>query len=172
MNNGVLRAEPEMKQYILSILAKSHPGTLSHIVGLFTRRGYSIESITTGPPEKTGIGRLTIIVACHHHIVEQMVKQCQKLVDVIHVSILNYHESVTRELALIIVNSSQETRSHIIEIAEVCGAKIDDMTNGLMMIEITGNRRQINSIIELLEPFGIETIARTGTVALPYQKGG
>ncbi len=167
--NATLIQESEIKQYTLSILVRNHAGVLSHVAGLFTRRGYNIESITAGVTENPEITRITIVVTGDNRIVEQVAKQCQKLVDVIKVTSLKYNESVTRELAIIVVTASQQTRSQIIEIADVFDAKIVDMSECAIMLEVTGNTRSINSIIQLLSPFGIEEIARTGVVVLPYR---
>lgn len=167
--NGVLIQEPEIKRYTLSMLVRNHPGVLSHIAGLFTRRGYNIESISAGITENPEITRITIVVTGDHRIVEQVLKQCQKLVDVIKVDSLKYNESVTRELAIIAVKANQENRSRIIEIVDVFDAKIVDMAEGSIMFEVTGNSRRINSMIQLLLPFGIEELARTGVVALRYR---
>jgi acetolactate synthase I/III small subunit len=167
--NGNLLQEPEIKQYTLSMLVRNHAGVLSHVAGLFTRRGYNIESITAGVTERPDVTRITIVVTGDPQIVEQVAKQCQKLVDVISVTNLKYTESVTRELAIIAVKASQMTRSQIIEIADVFNAQIVDMSADAIMLEVTGNNRQINSIITLLTPFGIEEIARTGVVALKYR---
>ncbi|MBD3306684.1 acetolactate synthase small subunit [candidate division KSB3 bacterium] len=169
MNHEVIVQEPESKQYTLSMLVRNHAGVLSHVAGLFTRRGYNIESISAGITENPAITRITIIVTGDKRILEQVVKQCQKLVDVIKVKSLKYNESVTRELALIAVKANQDTRSRIIEIADVFGARIVDMAEEAIMLEVTGNTRQINSIIRLLSPFGIEEIGRTGVVALQYR---
>ena len=167
--NEMLTQEPETKQYTLSMLVRNHAGVLSHVAGLFTRRGYNIESITAGVTERSDITRITIVVTGDHKILEQVVKQCQKLVDVINVISLKYNESVTRELAIIVIKASSETRSPIIEIADVFDAKIVDMSEQAIMLEVTGNTRRIDSIIKLLSPFGIEEIARTGVVALRYR---
>jgi len=167
--NGVLVQGPETKQYTLSMLVRNHAGVLSHVAGLFTRRGYNIESITAGITERSDITRITIVVTGDHKILEQVIKQCRKLVDVITVSSLKYNESVTRELAIIVVKASQETRSQITEIADVFDAKVVDMSEQAIMLEVTGNTRRINSIIKLLSPFDIEEIARTGVVALRYR---
>jgi acetolactate synthase-1/3 small subunit len=167
--NEVLAQEPETKQYTLSVLVRNHAGVLSHVAGLFTRRGYNIESISAGITERSDITRITIVVTGDYKILEQVVKQCQKLVDVISVSSLKYNESITRELAIIAVKASQETRSPIIEVADVFDAKIVDMSEQAIMLEVTGNTRLIDSIIKLLSPFGIEEIARTGVVALRYR---
>ena len=167
--NEMLTQEPETKQYTLSMLVRNHAGVLSHVAGLFTRRGYNIESITAGVTERSDITRITIVVTGDHKILEQVVKQCQKLVDVINVISLKYNESVTRELAIIVVKASRETRSPIIEVADVFDAKIVDMSEQAIMLEVTGNTRRIDSIIKLLSPFDIEEIARTGVVALRYR---
>jgi len=98
-----------------------------------------------------------------------VLKQCQKLVDVITITSLKYNESVTRELAIISVNARHENRSRIIEIADVFNATIVDMAEDAIILEVVGNARRINSIIQLLSPFGIEDLARTGVVALAYR---
>ena len=166
MNNEEIVYEPEIKQYTLSILVRNHAGVLSHVAGLFTRRGYNIESISAGVTENPEITRITIVVTGDKRVVEQVVKQCRKLVDVISVTSLKYNEAVTRELALIVVKADQENRSRIIEIADVFDAKVVDMAEDSILLEVTGNIRKINSIIQLLSPFGIEEIGRTGMVAL------
>jgi acetolactate synthase-1/3 small subunit len=161
--------ESGIKQYTLSVLVRNHAGVLSHVAGLFARRGYNIESITAGVTERADITRITIVVTGDHKIMEQVLKQCQKLVDVINVASLKYNESVTRELAIIAVTARPESRSGIIEIADVFNATIVDMAEDAVILEVVGNARHINSIIQLLAPFGIENIARTGVVALAYR---
>ena len=161
--------EPEIKQYTLSILVRNHAGVLSHVAGLFTRRGYNIESITAGITERSDITRITIVVTGDNKIVEQVLKQCQKLGDVINVTSLKYNESVSRELAIISVSARPEHRSRIIEIADVFNANVVDMAEDAIILEAVGNARHINSIIQLLSPFGIEDIARTGVAALAYR---
>jgi acetolactate synthase-1/3 small subunit len=165
----VTHEEPEIKQYTLSILVRNHAGVLSHVAGLFTRRGYNIESITAGITERSDITRITIVVTGDNKIVEQVLKQCQKLVDVINVSSLKYNESVSRELAIISVSARPEHRSRIIEVADVFNANVVDMSEDAIILEAVGNARHINSIIQLLSPFGIEDIARTGVAALAYR---
>jgi len=165
----MLIQEPEVKQYTLSMLVRNHAGVLSHVAGLFTRRGYNIESISAGITERPDITRITIVVTGDRKILEQVLKQCQKLVDVITVTSLKYNESVTRELAIIVVKASSETRSQIIEIADVFDATIVDMAESAIMLEVTGNTRRIDSIMKLLTPFEIEEVARTGVVALQYR---
>lgn len=169
MNQEPIVHEPEVRQYTLSMLVRNHAGVLSHVAGLFTRRGYNIESISAGITENPDITRITIVVTGDHRILEQVVKQCQKLVDVIKVKALKHNESVARELAIITVKANQDTRSKIIEIVDVFNAKIVDMAEDAIMLEATGNSRQINSLITLLSPFGIEEMGRTGVVALQFR---
>lgn len=161
--------EPDIRQYTLSILVRNHAGVLSHVAGLFTRRGYNIESISAGITERPDITRITIVVTGDHRIVEQVTKQVQKLVDVINVTNLKYNESVSRELAIIAVSARPANRSAIIEVINVFNAHIVDMAEDAIVLEVVGNARQINSIIQLLSPFGIDSIARTGVVALAYR---
>jgi acetolactate synthase-1/3 small subunit len=161
--------EPEVKQYTLSILVRNHAGVLSHVAGLFARRGYNIESISAGHTERPDITRITIVVTGDSKIVEQVLKQCQKLVDVIQVSSLRYNESISRELAIIAVTARAEDRPRIMEIADVFQATVVDMAEDALILEVAGNARRVNSILHLLAPFGIEDIARTGVVALEYR---
>jgi acetolactate synthase-1/3 small subunit len=161
--------QSEIKQYTLSLLVRNHAGVLSHISGLFARRGYNIESISAGITERSDITRITIVVTGDVKIVEQVLKQCQKLVDVIQVQSLKYNESVTRELAILAVTAKPDNRSRIMEIADVFDATVVDMAEGAIILEAVGNARRINSLIHLLSPFGIEDIARTGVVALAYR---
>jgi len=153
-------------RHILSVLARNHAGVLSHVAGLFTRRSYNIESLVAGETEDPKISRITIVVSGDEGVVEQVSKQLQKLVDVISVSDLKFEKSVTRELAIITVMSTPRTRHEIIEIAEVFGAKVVDMSEETITIEISGEERVVNNIIKLLNPFGINEMARTGLIAL------
>ncbi|MBN2374136.1 acetolactate synthase small subunit [bacterium] len=153
-------------RHILSVLVRNHAGVLSHVAGLFTRRSYNIESLVAGETEDPDISRITIVVAGDERVLEQVSKQLGKLVDVISVSDLKYDRAVTRELSIITVKSTAKTRYEIIEIAEVFGAKVVDMSEKTITIEITGEERVIKNVVNLLRPFGIEEMARTGLIAL------
>ncbi len=153
-------------RHILSVLVRNHAGVLSHVAGLFTRRSYNIESLVAGETEDPNISRITIVVSGDEGVVEQVSKQLQKLVDVISVSDLKFEKAVSRELAIITVMSTPQTRYEIIEIAEVFNAKVVDMSEETITIEISGEERVINNIIKLLNPFGIDEMARTGLIAL------
>ena len=157
------------EKHTLSILVRNHPGVLSHIAGLFARRAYNIESIAAGVTEKPDVTRITIVVTGDEDVLEQVIKQLRKLIDVIKVVDLKYSDSITRELSIITVNCSNETRGEIIEISDVFNGKVVDLSESTITIQVTGNDRQIKGIIKLLSRFGIEEIARTGVIALPYK---
>ena len=153
-------------RHILSVLVRNHAGVLSHVAGLFTRRSYNIESLVAGETEDPAISRITIVVTGDEGVLEQVTKQLQKLVDVISVSDLKFNRAVSRELAIITVMSTPRARHEIIEIAEVFGAKVVDMSDGTITIEVSGEERVINNIVNLLNPYGIDEMARTGLIAL------
>lgn len=158
-----------MGRHTLSILVRNHAGALSHIAGLFARRAYNIESIAAGVTDKPDVTRITIVVKGDEDILEQVIKQLRKLIDVIKVVDLGYADSISRELALITVRCSKSTRSEMIEISNVFNASIVDLSEKLMTIQVVGNDRQIKGIIKLLSFFGIEDMVRTGVIALPYR---
>ena len=153
-------------RHILSVLVRNHAGVLSHVAGLFTRRSYNIESLVAGETEDPSVSRIIIVVTGDESVLEQVTKQLQKLVDVIRVTDLKFDHAVTRELAIITVTSTPKSRHEIIEIAEVFGAKVVDMSENTITIEIAGEERIINNIVNLLKPFGIDEMARTGLIAL------
>ncbi|OGL41944.1 MAG: acetolactate synthase small subunit [Candidatus Schekmanbacteria bacterium RIFCSPHIGHO2_02_FULL_38_11] len=157
------------EKHTLSILVRNHPGVLSHIAGLFARRAYNIESIAAGVTEKPDVTRITIVVTGDEDVLEQVIKQLRKLIDVIKVVDLKYSDSITRELAIITVNCNNETRGEIIEISDVFNSTVVDLSESTVTIQVTGNDRQIKGIIKLLSRFGIEEMARTGVIALPYK---
>mgnify|MGYP001577977728 CR=1 FL=1 len=156
-------------KHVISILVNNHPGVMSHVSGLFTRRGYNIDSIAVGVTENPEVSCMTIVVKGDEAVVGQVKNQLLKLTDVLKVDDLAYHESITRELVLIIVKSSDSTRFEIISICDVFKAKIVDMAGESLMVEFSGSSRQVNAIIEMLKKFGIKEMARTGQIALPYQ---
>ncbi|MDD2388482.1 MAG: acetolactate synthase small subunit [Desulfobacterales bacterium] len=154
---------------IISILVHNHPGVLSHVAGLFTRRAYNIASIAAGETENPEVTRITITVAGDEMVLDQVTKQLEKLVDVIKVRDLSYSESITRELALLTIFVAREKRLEVITIANTLGAVVSDMSDATMTLEFVGNRRKIDTIIHALEGFNIKELARTGIVALPLE---
>jgi len=153
-------------KYTLSVLVENHPGVLSRVAGLFSRRGFNIDSLAVGVTEDPTISRMTIVVNGDDYIVEQVTKQLNKLIDVIKIKKLNPKEAVERELALIKVNANSQTRSDIIQITEIFRANIVDVSKETLTIEISGDEDKIEALIELLKQYGIREVVRTGLIAI------
>ncbi len=152
------------KQNVLSVLVENESGVLARISGLFSRRGYNIESLTVGASETEGLSRMTIVTNVEH--VEQIQKQLHKLINVIKITNLTTTEGfVGRELALVKV-STKTHRAEIIEIAELFRGRIVDVSDESVTIESTGDSEKVNAMLQLISPYGIREIARTGTLAL------
>ena len=156
-------------KHTLAIEVRNHPGVMAHVSGLFSRRGYNIDSIAVGMTVDPKISIITIVVDGDDRVLDQVARQCVKLADVIRVRDLPYAESITRELALITVRASTGQRPELMGITDVFGGKVVDLTDETVSIEVSGNSRQVKAILKLLEPFGIEDLARTGQIALPYR---
>lgn len=157
---------------VISVLVRNHPGVLSHVAGLFTRRAYNIESIAAGVTERPEVTRITLVVSGDETVMEQVVKQLRKLIDVIRVVDLKYSQAVTRELVLMTMLLPADKRVGFIQIADSFGAKIVDISDQTATIEFSGNERQIHSVLMALEPFKIKEMARTGLIALPIESVG
>ena len=155
-----------MMSHTLVALMEDRPGVLNRVSTLFRRRNYNIESLTVGHSETPDISRMTIVVNGDNHVVDQVVKQLQKLINVTHVMNVSKEPAVIRELALIKVKAANGVRSEIVELANIFRARVVDVGPASMTIEITGPEEKVNSLIELLEPFGIKEMARTGRVAM------
>ncbi|MCB2293744.1 acetolactate synthase small subunit [Clostridium algoriphilum] len=155
-----------MNRYILSILVENHSGVLSKMAGLFTRRGYNIDSLTVSVTDDPSISRTTIVVSGDEQIIEQIVKQLNKLIDVIKILEICPEKSVSRELALIKVSAEQSTRSLIIEVVNTFRANIVEMNPKNMIIEVTGDEEKVSAFVELMKPYGIKEIVRTGLAVL------
>lgn len=151
---------------MLSILVENHFGVLSKITGLFSRRGYNIESLTVGTTEDPTISRITIVAPGDEMVLEQIVKQLNKLIDVIKVQEIDMSNAVSREIALIKVSSTVSNRSSIIEVVNIFRANIIDINEKSIIIEVTGDSKKISAIIEMLKPFGVIELIRTGLTAL------
>ncbi len=153
-------------KHTLSVLVENHPGVLSRIAGLFSRRGFNIDSLAVGTTEVPDISRMTIVVNGDDYIVEQVKKQLNKLIDVIKISEIDPVNSVTRELVLIKVNADTSSRSEIIQIVEVFRANIVDVNKDSMIIEVVGDEGKVNAMQELLSQYGIKELVRTGVIGL------
>jgi acetolactate synthase I/III small subunit len=147
-------------------LVQDKPGVLTRIASMFRRRGFNIASLAVGQSEAPGLSRMTFVVNGDEDTVSQVTKQLDKLIDVIQVSDISSHEMVARELALIKVAASATTRSEVIQIVNLFRASIIDVGSESVVIEITGEEDKINALRELLQPFGIMEMLRTGLVAM------
>jgi len=154
-----------LKHTIVAIV-ENKPGVLMRISGMFSRRGFNIDSLTVGKTENPNYSRMTISVDGDEIVLEQVIKQLNKLVNVIRISRLYPDESVERELAIIKVNAKKETRSEIMQIVSVFRAKIIDASPKSLIIEVTGNGSKISAMEQLLRQFGIKELARTGKVSM------
>ncbi len=153
-------------RHTLAVLVENKSGVLTRVAGLFSRRGYNIDSLAVGVTEDLTISRMTIVVRGDDHVLEQVTKQLNKLIDVIRVTDLGADESVERELALIKVVADANNRSEIIQIVDIFRARIIDVAAKSMTIEVTGDEGKIRGIEQLLRPFGIKEMVRTGKVAM------
>jgi acetolactate synthase-1/3 small subunit len=153
-------------RHTLVALLEDKPGVLNRVVSLLRRRGFNIESLTVGHSEVKGISRLTLVVAGDDAIIEQVVKQLYKLIEVVKVTDLSEERAVVRELALIKVNATASTRGELMQIADIYRGRIIDLASDSLIIEITGPEDKIDSLIELVRRFGIKEIVRTGRVAM------
>lgn len=151
---------------VLSVLVENESGVLTRIAGLFSRRGFNIESLTVGPTENPQFARMTITVNASNVAIEQITKQLHKLINVIKITDLTETGFVDRELALIKVTSNQGTRAEIIQIADLFRGRIVDVAEDTLIVEVTGDQEKINAIVHLLSKFGLKEVARTGRVAL------
>ncbi|MFH1092210.1 MAG: acetolactate synthase small subunit [Pseudomonadota bacterium] len=154
---------------MISILVRNHPGVLSHVAGLFTRRAYNIESIAAGPTENPDVTRITIVALGNEGVLEQVTKQLRKLIDVIRVQDLKYSEAIVRELVLLTLFVPREKRHEVITAANTFNATVVDIAEKTMTLEFVGNERKINTIIQALDAYKVKDLARTGFVALPLE---
>ncbi|MCA0331105.1 MAG: acetolactate synthase small subunit [Actinobacteria bacterium] len=155
-----------MTRHTLSVLVEDQPGVLARISALFSRRGFNIESLAVGPTEVEGVSRITIVVAVEDQPLEQVTKQLNKLINVLKIVELEPESSVGRELVLVKVRADQETRSDVLQIADVFRAKVVDVALETVTMEITGSRDKTEALLRILEPFGIKELAQSGIVAI------
>lgn len=153
-------------RHVLSVLVENEPGVLSRVVGLFSGRGFNIETLNVGPTLEEGISLMTIATLGDEAIIEQIVKQLRKLVTVVKVVDLTHLQSVEREMVLIKINAEDATRAEVLRIADIFRCKVVDVGPNALTLEITGDQSKIKAIVSLLQRFGIKEFARTGTVAL------
>ncbi|MGL4572142.1 MAG: acetolactate synthase small subunit [Clostridium sp.] len=155
-----------MKRHVLSVLVRNSSGVLSRVSGLFSRRGYNIDSLSVGKTEDPDVSRMTISLNGDDDILEQFQKQLKKLVEIISVENLKPENAVYRELVLIKVRADAEKRASINEVVKIFRSKIIDISKETLTIELTGDESKISAIINLMQEYGIEELVRTGVTAL------
>ena len=153
-------------RHTISVLVENKFGVLARVAGLFSGRGYNIDSLNVGETEDPSISRMTIVARGDDRIIEQITKQLNKLIDVIKVTDLTSEEHVERELVLIKVSAPSKVRSEIIQLADIFRSSIVDVSHESLVISATGDEDKVNALIEMLEPYGIREIARSGKVAI------
>lgn len=159
-------------KHTISVYFQNNFNALSRIIGLFSGRGFNVDSVSFGEAREPGMAHMTITTRGDARIIEQINNQLTKIVDVIKVTDLTNEPFVERELALVKVKSNRETRSEIIELINVFRAKIIDISPKTLTIEVTGKEDKINAAIGMLRRFGLHEVARTGTVALKREFKG
>ena len=158
-------------KHTLSVLVEDESGALSRISGLFARRGFNIDSLAVGPTETKGVSRLTMVVEGDDETLQQMTKQLNKLFNVLGVADLSNLAAVERELMLLKVSSKDETRGKILDLVQIFRAKVVDVSDMALTLEVVGDPGKLVALEKLLEPYGILEIARTGKIALKRSSG-
>jgi acetolactate synthase I/III small subunit len=153
-------------RHTISVLVENKFGVLARVASLFSAKGYNIESLSVGETNDPEVSRMTIVVTGEDTVIEQIIKQLRRLIDVIKVSDLTERGLIDRELVLVKVRTEQAARSEIISIADIFRGTIVDASPKSLTIEVTGEREKIDALISLLTPFGIKEMARTGKVAM------
>jgi acetolactate synthase-1/3 small subunit len=155
-----------MKTHVLAVLVENRAGTLSRVSGLFSRRGFNIDSLTVGETENPDVSRMTIVVNGDDTTLEQIVKQLGKLLDVIAIKELDGGGSIRREIMLVKVKADEKSRPALVEIAAIFRSRVIDISSETITIEATGALEKLNGLLQLVRPYGILEMARTGIVAL------
>jgi len=155
-----------VKKHTIAVLVENKFGVLSRVAGLFSARGYNIESLSVGETLDPTVSRMTLVVRGDEFVIEQVVKQLHKLIDVIKVIDLTREDHVERELVLVRVNAEPQHRAEILRTADIFRAKVVDVTPTTFTLEVTGDETKLDAIVELLRPMGIQELVRTGKVAI------
>ncbi len=158
-------------KHTLSVLVEDEAGVLSRIAGLFARRGFNIESLAVGPAEQPGISRITMVVPGDDRVIEQLTKQLYKLINVLKVQDITETPCVERELMLLKVNATSTNRSEIVELAQIFRARVVDVAEDSLTLEVVGDPGKMVAIVQVLQKFGLREIARTGKIALTRESG-
>jgi len=155
-----------MSKHTLSVLVEDKPGVLARIAGLFSRRGFNIDSLAVGPTEHSDISRMTVVVDVEEFPLEQVTKQLNKLVEVLKVVELEPQSAVQRQVMLIKVRADAGTRSQVLEMVQMFRAKVVDVATDSLTIEATGNTDKLQALLDVLEPYGVKELVQSGLVAI------
>ncbi|MGB3441377.1 MAG: acetolactate synthase small subunit [Actinophytocola sp.] len=155
-----------MSTHTLSVLVENKPGVLARVAGLFSRRGFNIESLAVGPTEHADVSRMTIVVAVDELPLEQVTKQLNKLVNVIKIVELDPQVSVQRELLLVKVRADATVRTQVLETVQLFRAKVVDVSPEALTVEATGTEDKIEALLRMLEPYGVREMVQSGRVAI------
>jgi len=158
-------------KHTLSVLVEDEAGVLSRIASLFARRGFNIESLAVGPAEQEGISRITMVVPGDDRVIEQITKQLYKLINVLKVQDVTETPCVERELMLLKVNANSTNRSQVVELAQIFRARVVDVAEDSLTIEVVGDPGKMVAIVQVLQKFGLKEIARTGKISLTRESG-
>ncbi len=161
-----------IQKHTISILVENRFGAFNRIAGLFAAKGYNIDSITVGTTEEGDVSRMTIVTRGDDQVIEQIIKQLNKLIDTIKVADLTFESFVERELVLLKVQCTTQSRSEIMQISDIFRAKVVDISAKTMTLEATGSENKVDAFIKMLKPFVIKELARTGRVALKREFHG
>ena len=153
-------------KHVMTMLVDNEPGVLSRVVGLFSGKGFNIESLNTGPTVNPEVSRITIVTQANPPVVEQIEKQLRKLINVIKLRSLNGPQCVRRELALACVTVKPEQRAEVIRIVDLANGKIADAGLSHLIVEVSGEQEEVQTALNLLKPYGIKKLARTGPIGL------
>jgi acetolactate synthase-1/3 small subunit len=155
-----------MSRHTLSVLVENKPGVLARVAGLFSRRGFNIDSLAVGPTEHPEVSRMTIVVNVEESPLEQVTKQLNKLVEVIKIVELDPDQSVARELLLVKVRADAESRGQVLEVVQLFKAKVVDVATDAVTVQVTGNQGKLEDFLRIVEPFGVRELVQSGMVAI------
>jgi acetolactate synthase I/III small subunit len=155
-----------MSKHTLSVLVENKPGVLARVAGLFSRRGFNIDSLAVGPTEHPEVSRMTIVVDVASSPLEQVTKQLNKLVEVIKIVELDAAQSVSRELLLVKVKATASTRGQVLEVVQLFRAKVVDVATDAITIQIVGNADKLADFLTMVEPYGVRELVQSGMVAI------
>jgi acetolactate synthase I/III small subunit len=171
-NRRAVPGTEQKRRHTISILIENKFNALARVAGMFSAKGYNIDSLSVGPTEDETVSRMTIVTEGDDLIIEQITKQLHKLIDTIKVTDLTFESFVDRELVLLKIQTTAQSRPEIMQVAEIFRAKVVDISPKTLTLEATGSRNKADAFIKMLKPFGIKEIARTGQVALKREFHG